>query len=135
MEKFQDLFPSDKGCSIPPMSTKLQSLFSTVVTSVSMFIGRLFSLICIKFDRYNSIPIAFFSLTYCHLVCNLLFLHCYGFVCLCILTLFSTFSVLISSNNSLGKFSSVKFTFCVFSFGANTFFKKNLNFQTRHGIK
>ena len=41
---------------------------------------------------------------------------------LCILTLFSTFPVLISSNNSLGKFSSVKFTFCVFSFGANTFF-------------
>ena len=38
-------------------------------------------------------------------------------------TIFSTFPALISSNNSFGKFSPVKLTFCVFSFGKNIFLK------------
>ena len=46
-------------------------------------------------------------------------------------TNFFTFPVLILSNNSFGKFSPVKLTFCVFSFGKNIFFEI-LNFQTRH---
>ena len=36
-------------------------------------------------------------------------------------TIFSTFRVLILSNNSFGKFSPVKVTFCVVSFGKNIY--------------
>ena len=38
-------------------------------------------------------------------------------------TIFSTFQVLILSNNSFGKFSPVKLSFCVFSFGKIFFWK------------
>ena len=53
---------------------------------------------------------------------------------------FSTFPVLISSNNSFGKFSPVKFTFCVFSFGKNIFlkfwfFKHDMLATSNHKIK
>ena len=41
LQLFQDLITSDKDCLTPPMSTKLQSLFSTVVTSFFMFTRRL----------------------------------------------------------------------------------------------
>ena len=60
LQNFHKLFPLDKGCSTLAMSTKSQSLFSTVVSSFAMFIRRLFLIICIKFDSYNCISIAFF---------------------------------------------------------------------------
>ena len=112
------------------MSTKSQSLFSTVVSSFSMFTGRLFLLICIKVDSYNCIPIAFFFSD--HLPFGLYFII-YLAIFLsfrCIRTIFSTFPVLILSNNSFGKFSPVKLTFCVFSW--QKYFFEILNFQTRH---
>ena len=106
------------------MSTKSQSLFSTVVvSSISMFTGRLFLLICIKVDSYKCIPIAVF-------LSDLLPFGLYFIIYLAmflsvrsIRTIFSTFPVLISSNNSFGKFSPVKLTFCVFSFGKIFFLK------------
>ena len=50
LQNFQDLFLSDKDCTIPPISTKSQSSFSTVVSLISASTRRLFLPICIKFD-------------------------------------------------------------------------------------
>ena len=47
---------------------------------------------------------------------------------ICIRTYFSRIPVLISSKNCLGKFSSVKITFCVF-FRQKYFFEKKRNFK------
>ena len=104
------------------MSTKSQSLFSTVVfSSISMFTIPTF-LICIKVDSYNCNQSPFF-------LSDLLPFGLYFIIYLAmflsvrsIRTIFSTFPVLISSNNSFGKFSPVKLTFCVFSFGKKIFF-------------
>ena len=60
LQNFQDLIPSDKDCLTPPMSTKSQLLFSTVVASFSIFTRRLILHISLKVDSYNCIPIAFF---------------------------------------------------------------------------
>ena len=46
LQKFQDLFPSEKDCLTPPLSKKPQFLLSTVVVaSISRFARRLFFLI------------------------------------------------------------------------------------------
>ena len=117
------------------MSTKSQSLFSkVVVSSISMFTGRFFLLVCIKVDSYKCMPIAFFSLRSIAVWFVFYYISCYVFVCQMYPKNFSTFPVLISSNNSFGKFSPVKLTFCVFSFIKNIFFEI-LKIQTRHVSK
>ena len=100
LKNFQDLVPSDKDCLTPPMSTKSQSLFLTVVTSFSMFTRRLILQIYIKVDSYNCIPIAFFIPDRLPFGFYFIIYPAMVFSVICIRTIFPTFSVLILFNNS-----------------------------------
>ena len=92
-----------------------------------------FLLIFIKFDSYNCIPIACFSLwSVAVWFIYFLYISLWYYLSYVYRKIISTFPVLISSNNSLGEFSPVEITFCVFSL--KKFFLIFLNLQKRHAI-